>query len=286
MDEHRREDPEVRRALIEWSDANRGAWTAAVEHGDRARLRALYEEMGRLLAGLKRDRPGARAVLSREVTNALIRDLAARTNTARVLDLGCGPTPVSSIAFARSGNVAVACDVAHSVASLARDEALEANTARGSVVAIVADAERLPFAGDTFDVVTCDDTIEHLVDPAVALREIARVVRPGGHLLLISPNHGAAHVLLARAREALRGRRHPRRWYFVHDSHTIEFRWRELRRLLGRRWVLTRAMPVGWDDVGVGRKGRAMGRLLRLGPLWRLSSSLAVLLRRTGVPAD
>jgi hypothetical protein len=82
-------------------------------------------------------------------------------------------------------------------------------------------------------------------------------------------------------REALRGRRHPRRWYFVHDSHTIEFRWRELRRLLGRRWVLARAMPVGWDDVGVGRKGRAMGRLLRLGPLWRLSSSLAVLLRRT-----
>jgi SAM-dependent methyltransferase len=277
MDEHPREDPEVRRALIEWSDANRGAWDAAVERGDRARLRALYEEMGRLLAGLKRARPDARAVLSREVTNALIRDLAARTRGARVLDLGCGPTPVSSIAFARSGNVAVACDVAHSVAGLARDEARDA----GSVHAIVADAEQLPFAGGAFDVVTCDDTIEHVLDPARALSEIARVVRPGGHLLLISPNHGGAHVFLARVREALRGRRHPRRWYFVHDSHTIEFRWRELRRLLGRRWVLARAMPVGWDDVGVGRKGRAMGRLLRLGPLWRLSSSLAVLLRRT-----
>ncbi|MEX2459110.1 MAG: class I SAM-dependent methyltransferase [Actinomycetota bacterium] len=281
MDEHPREDPEVRRALIEWSDANRGAWEAAVERGDRARLRALYEEMGVILAGLKRARPDARAVLSREVTNALIRDLAAQTRGARVLDLGCGPTPVSSIAFARSGNVAVACDVAHSVAGLARDEARDA----GSVHAIVADAEQLPFAGGTFDVVTCDDTIEHVLDPARALLEIARVARPGGHLLLISPNHGGAHVLLARVREALRGRRHPRRWYFVHDSHTIEFRWRELRRLLGRRWVLARAMPVGWDDVGVGRKGRAMGRLLRLGPLWRLSSSLAVLLRRTGTPA-
>ena len=277
MEDHPREDREVRRALIEWSDANRGEWEAAVERKDRARLRALYEEMGGLLTRLKRDRPEARAVLSREVTNALIRNLAARTRGARVLDLGCGPTPVSSIAFARAGNVAVACDVAHSVASLAREEARDA----GSVHAIVADAEQLPFAEGTFDVVTCDDTIEHLLDPARALSEIARITRTGGHLLLISPNHGGAHVLVARVREALRGRRHPRRWYFVHDSHTIEFRWRELRRLLGRRWVLARAMPVAWDDVGVGRKGRAMGRLLRVGPLWRLSSSLAVLLRRT-----
>jgi SAM-dependent methyltransferase len=281
MSQDLQEDPEVRRSLIAWSDTHRAEWEAALRGHDRRKLRELYEQMGRLLADLKRERPGARAVLSREPTNELIRALARETRDALVLDLGCGPTPVSAIAFAASGNRAVACDIAHSVARLARDEA----AGTGTVAPIVADAEQLPFAEGCFDVVTCDDTIEHVLDPRRALSEIARVVRPGGHLLLISPNHGGAQVLVTRFRETLRGRRHARRWYFVHDSHTIEFRWRELRRLLGRRWVLARAMPVGWEDAGIGRKGRAMSRLVRIGPFWRLSSALAVLLRRTEAPA-
>ncbi len=46
----------------------------------------------------------------------------------------------------------------------------------------------LEFADGTFDVVTMIEVLEHLPDTAVALSEIKRVLRPGGHLLLTTPN--------------------------------------------------------------------------------------------------
>ncbi|HEX2620564.1 MAG TPA: methyltransferase domain-containing protein [Phototrophicaceae bacterium] len=45
-------------------------------------------------------------------------------------------------------------------------------------------AEKLPFADNTFDVVTCLEALEFTGDPALALREIVRVLRPGGLLLI------------------------------------------------------------------------------------------------------
>lgn len=49
--------------------------------------------------------------------------------------------------------------------------------------------ETLPFGEDSFDLVTCLDVIEHTDDDAVALRELRRVTRPGGHLVLSVPAH-------------------------------------------------------------------------------------------------
>jgi SAM-dependent methyltransferase len=51
-------------------------------------------------------------------------------------------------------------------------------------VQVVGDAHRLPFADDSFDVVTCTEVLEHLVDPPAAAAEIVRVLKPGGRLLL------------------------------------------------------------------------------------------------------
>lgn len=48
-----------------------------------------------------------------------------------------------------------------------------------------ADAERLPFAAGVFDLVTCHDSFAHLEDRAGALRGFARVLRPGGSLLIL-----------------------------------------------------------------------------------------------------
>ena len=50
-----------------------------------------------------------------------------------------------------------------------------------------ADAERLPFAGGSFDLVAALDALEHLADDAAGLRELHRVCRPGGTLVATVP---------------------------------------------------------------------------------------------------
>lgn len=59
-------------------------------------------------------------------------------------------------------------------------------------------ARPLPFAQDTFDVIWCSEVLEHLFDPGFALREMQRVLAPGGRLLVTVPYHGVfKDVLIA-----------------------------------------------------------------------------------------
>ena len=57
-------------------------------------------------------------------------------------------------------------------------------------------AEELPFEDNSFDLVTCQTVLMHLRDPGVVLREMTRVARPGGLLLVAEPTHLVAPVLL------------------------------------------------------------------------------------------
>jgi len=62
---------------------------------------------------------------------------------------------------------------------------------------VAADAHHLPFADGCFDAVVTFNTFEHLYDPPAAAREILRVLRPGGRLVLqtafLQPVHEAPH---------------------------------------------------------------------------------------------
>jgi SAM-dependent methyltransferase len=71
----------------------------------------------------------------------------------------------------------------------------------------VADIERIPFGPATFDTVISCETIEHLRQPVAALRELHRVMCPGGRLLLTTPNYLGPFGLY-RAYLRLRGRRY------------------------------------------------------------------------------
>ncbi|MFQ5417401.1 MAG: methyltransferase domain-containing protein, partial [Myxococcota bacterium] len=89
---------------------------------------------------------------------------------------------------------------------------------------VVADALRTPFASDRFDVVTLWDVLEHLSDPHAAIAEVARLLRPGGHLVLSTGDVGS---LAARVSGS--------RWHLYNLPEHLFFYSREsLRRLLAR----------------------------------------------------
>jgi ubiquinone/menaquinone biosynthesis C-methylase UbiE len=51
---------------------------------------------------------------------------------------------------------------------------------------VVADVTSLPFADNSFDGITCGYVLEHVPDPPLGLKELARVLRPGGRMLLLT----------------------------------------------------------------------------------------------------
>ena len=65
---------------------------------------------------------------------------------------------------------------------------------RGLAGAHVADAHALPFDAGLFDGAWADRTFQHLADPAQALAEMARVVRPGGAIVVADPDYGTQVV--------------------------------------------------------------------------------------------
>lgn len=92
----------------------------------------------------------------------------------KVLDLAAG-TAVSTAELARSGAWCVAADF--SVGMLAAGRSRD-------VPKVAGDATRLPFADQSFDAVTISFGLRNVVDQEGALREMARVTRPGGRLVV------------------------------------------------------------------------------------------------------
>ena len=56
------------------------------------------------------------------------------------------------------------------------------------------DATKLPFTDDSFDIVTCQTLLMHLAQPLAALREMLRILRPGGLLVCVEPNNFGNYV--------------------------------------------------------------------------------------------
>jgi demethylmenaquinone methyltransferase/2-methoxy-6-polyprenyl-1,4-benzoquinol methylase len=83
----------------------------------------------------------------------------------------------------KSGGV-VLSDVNSDMLAIGRDRLLDRGFA-GNFECIVADAERLPFADDSFDCITIGFGLRNVTDKAAALRSMRRALRPGGQLLVL-----------------------------------------------------------------------------------------------------
>jgi ubiquinone/menaquinone biosynthesis C-methylase UbiE len=110
------------------------------------------------------------------------RDLIERARpigpSDRILDLGCGIGVVACILRERLGGAAkiVGFDGSRMMIDKARLLAPEMDWRDGDVMA-------LPFAGDSFDLVLCQDLLRFLPDRVRALCEVRRILSPGGRLL-------------------------------------------------------------------------------------------------------
>jgi demethylmenaquinone methyltransferase/2-methoxy-6-polyprenyl-1,4-benzoquinol methylase len=99
--------------------------------------------------------------------------------TDRCLDLAAG-TAVSSVELAKSGADVIACDFSLGM--------LREGIGRG-VPLVAGDALHLPFADASFDAVTISFGLRNVADTGAALRELARVTKPGGRLVVCEFSH-------------------------------------------------------------------------------------------------
>jgi ubiquinone/menaquinone biosynthesis C-methylase UbiE len=99
----------------------------------------------------------------------------------RVLDVATGGGH-TALAFAGIARRVVAYDLTEPMLAAAR--AHVQNRGAANVDFVAGDAGALPFRDESFDVVTCRTAAHHFADVAAAVRQIQRVLRPGGSLLL------------------------------------------------------------------------------------------------------
>src|SRR5262245_16756276 len=99
-----------------------------------------------------------------------------------ILDAACGNGRYSRLLLRRADPDALltSFDLSHRMLLRAR-----ARLRNARVTHAVADLTRLPYADARFDAVVCGWVLEHLPDPRSGLRELARVMAPGGKLLLL-----------------------------------------------------------------------------------------------------
>lgn len=130
-------------------------------------------------------------------------------------------------------------------------------------------AEQVPFEDDTFDLVSCLGSLEHFVQPEVALKEMRRVAKPDARFLLLVPNAGFLTRRLGlfggtdqvRARETVLeleaweelfercGLRVEDRWK---DLHILSWRWLKARKRIRRTYLLLQGLllavwPLRWQ---------------------------------------
>ncbi len=115
----------------------------------------------------------------RKILANFVRNICEQVNERRprILDVGCG-TGANLLVFSKYGD-AEGVDVSPDALAFCKQRGL-LNVKHGAL-------ERLPYANDSFDLVTALDVVEHLDDDLAGLKEIRRVLRPGGRALLFVP---------------------------------------------------------------------------------------------------
>ena len=185
--------------------------------------------------------PARRAQARRKL--AVLRHLPPRVARAgRLLDVGCAAG--FFLAEARAHYEVQGVELSTWSSAYARDR-LQLPVFTGTLMQAALPAEH-------FDVITLWDVIEHVPDPVPLLTEAARVLKPGGRLVLTTGDWGSAYA-----------QRHGADWHLMTPPwHLTMFS----RATLARGAARAGLRPVGWHSEGVAGDG----------PLWRNRPALLV----------
>ncbi len=135
---------------------------------------------------------------------------------ARILDIGCGTGRLAQrLADGRPHTRVFAVDLSESMIRAAHGHI----AAHDRIHRAVADSEHLPFLDAAFDFVTCSNSFHHYPNQQAALREMHRVLAPGGRLILADGfrDQWFGHLIYDLAVPRFEGRQ-------VHHASAEEFR--------------------------------------------------------------
>ena len=147
---------------------------------------------------------------------------------------------------------------------------------------IKAPAEKIPFPDNTFDYVICRSLLHHLEQPLVGLKEMYRVLKPGGKFVCWDPNHGVLYELIRSIFQ------HTDRFSHLHhsfsDSALFEMIEKVGFKITEKRYIGYLAYPLlGFPDIvnfhlpiGIGRVLIRIDDFISKTFLKRLSWSLLV----------
>jgi ubiquinone/menaquinone biosynthesis C-methylase UbiE len=122
--------------------------------------------------------------IGRDVDRDLRRVIGGPVRSRRALDLACG-TGYAAIGLAAAGlaDEVHASDLSAGMLQRTKDNAIGAGV---EVRLALADAERLPYADDSFDLIVARGALHHVPSPLSALREVRRVLEPGGVAVVLA----------------------------------------------------------------------------------------------------
>jgi ubiquinone/menaquinone biosynthesis C-methylase UbiE len=169
----------------------------------------------------------------------------------RILDVGCGTSRFAARVLKRFPHVqVVGMDLCSNMlrASRARFPLSLADyreKGSGRVHLVQGDSERLPFADDSFDLVTCSHSFHHYPDQARVVAEMHRILRPGGRLMIIDGDRD--------------------RWWgrLIFDVIVVLMEGR-VKHLTGQAMARL-YQAAGFDDIVQLRRGGALPFLLTIG---------------------